>query len=366
MGDINMDDAGYSFDELEKKYRNFLAPSMEVIIDGTNVIRESVAITKISVETTVEPKADSFSMVVSNAYDPIKREFMWTDEFFQLGKYIEIRMGYVDKLETVFYGLITSVRYHYPSGGTPSLQVMGMDISFLMMKGIHSHTWNDKKHSDVAKEIGEKYVSKVYVDDTGEKLKHVVQNALEDFHFLTYLAEENNYDFFIVGRAMYFRKPLKNKTPVLTLSYGKNLRSFSTDINIARQVSQVIVRGWDEKNMQVIEAKSREINILGSNSKTGKDIVKILGDYTKEYMYTNVDSQEEAQKKADAELNKRSMELITGSGDSIGIPEIRAGKYIQFEGLGKTFNQPLYLKSVTHSIDTSGYITSFTVGGNAI
>lgn len=365
MGEIKMDDK-YEFDELERKYRDFFAPAFEVIIDGTNLLAESIAIPSCSVDTTVDPKADSVTFIVTNSYDPVKRQFRWLDQYLELGKYVEIKMGYVDKLETVFYGIITSINFEYPEEDNPQLVIRGMDISFLMMKGIRSNSWKDKKHSEVAKIIGGRYVSKMLVDDTEDELKIVAQNALEDFHFLTYLAEENNFDFFIVGRTMHFRKAMKNKTPVVTLQFGKNLKRFSADVNLAKQVSQVIIRGWDESNGKVIEATSKEINKLGTNAKTGKDIVQVLGDFTKEYMYTNVDSLQEAQDKADAKLNKRSMELINGDGECLGIPEIRAGKYIEFTGLGDKFNQPLYLKSVTHTINVSGYMTSFNVGGNAI
>lgn len=367
MSDIVMDDGGYTFEELEQRYAGFLTPAFQIMVNGKDIVRESgVAVTRVTVQTTVEPKADSFTFVVANAFDLETREFKWLDEYFSLGNYVEIRLGYLDRLETVFYGIITAVRFDYPAGGAMRLIIMGMDISFLMMKGIHSASWKNKKHSEVVREIGSRYVDKFVIDDTNEVIGTVVQNALEDFHFITGLAEENNFDFFIVGRTLYFRKPLKDKKPVITLSLGTSLRSFSSELNLANQVSQVIVRGWVEKDFKVVEAKSREVNVLGTNSKTGKDIMKVLGDFTKEYMYTNVDSMAEAEKKADAALNKRSMELITGEGETIGLPQLRAGKYIQLENLGEKFNQPLYLKAVTHTLDSGGYLVTFNVGGNAI
>ncbi len=366
MADIKMDDKGYEFDALARQYNDFFAPAFRILVDGTDIIKEGVSVGRVTVDTTVDPKADSFIIVVGNAFDLEKGEFQWVDDLFQLGKYVEISMGYVDQLETVFYGVITVVRCEYPSDRPPGLVISGMDVSFLMMKGIHSEQWKGKKHSDVVQEIGSKYLSSFEIDATETSHDTIDQNALEDYHYINWLAEDNDFEFFVVGRTMYFRKKQKNKAPVITLVWGKSLKSFSDELNIANQVSQVIVRGWVENEYKVEEARSREVEIQGGNNKTGKDIMKIINDFAKEFVYTNVDSKAEAEKKAESELNRRSMELITGTGESIGLPMIRAGKFIKLEGLGKRYAEPMYLKSVKHTIDTSGFSTSFVVGGNAI
>lgn len=366
MGDVKLDTQTYTIEQLETKYRNFFAPAFEVLIDNTNIVREGVGITRISVDTSIEGESDSFSFQVSNGFDLVKREFLWLDKYFQLGKHIEVKMGYTDKLETIFYGLITSVKVNFPGEGTPTVNVTGMDLSFLMMKGKQSQIWNEKKHSEVAKEIGQKYVSEVVVDDTPEKLNIIDKTDKTDFQFLCDLAEQNNYEFFVIGKKMYFRKPLTQTSPVLTLAWGKNLNSFSTDMNLGSQVGQVIVRGWDDETQKIVEGKSQDVKKLGGNSQTGKDIMKKVGKESTEYVYTNSKSQKEAQERANAIMSKKSMDLIKGSGECIGIPEIRAGRYIKLEGLGKVLSQIFFITSATHTIDSSGYSTSFDVGGNAV
>ncbi|UUZ94993.1 hypothetical protein LJK87_11075 [Paenibacillus sp. P25] len=360
-----LETATYTFDELESKYRNFYAPAYEIYIDGSNMVTESMAIPSITVTTSVEPKANYVNFTVKNAYDPVKRDFNWLTQYFVLGKTLEVKMGYTDKLRTVFYGIITSVTADYPGQGHPTLKILGMDKSTLMMKGSKAGYWIDKKYSDVAKEIGQKYVPDVVVDDTQTVIKTIDQKGMSDFKFLEYLALVCNYDFFLVDKSMYFRKPLTATSSVLTLSYGKNLRSFSPDMNIADQVTKVTVRGWDDKQQKPIVSSASEITKLGSGSKTGKDLLKTQGDF-EENIYTNVDSVEEAKAKAEAIMNKRAMKLVSGDGECIGLPEICAGRYIKLDGLGQVFNQSYYIVSSTHRIDSSGYTTSFKVQGNAV
>lgn len=365
---MELDKSKYVFNDLEKKYLNFYAPSFSVLVEGTDLIKQGVGITSVKVDTSVD-QADSLSFVVTNAFDIVKREFNWLDDYLAAGKYVEVKAGYVDKLKTVFYGLITSVKFDFPQEGTPKVNVNALDITFLMTKGIKSRSWTEKKISDVVKTIVSEYmkVKSNKVDDTGTVYKIIEQSRQSDYDFIKEKAQEHNYEFFITGKTLYFRQPHKSKTSVLTLEWGKNLKSFSPEIDIADQVTEVVVRGYDEINQEEIESNSKDIEKMESDAETGQDILKkVCGSGVKEYYYENVSSEKEAQDRATAILNDKAMSFITGNGETIGIPEIRAGRYITMNGLGAKLSQLYYITSATHTIDSSGYSTSFSVGGNAI
>jgi phage protein D len=76
-------------------------------------------------------------------------------------------------------------------------------------------------------------------------------------------------------------------------------------------------------------------------------------------------TQAEADQVAIALLNARSLALITGEGVCIGHPDLRAGKVIKIDGLGKRFSGQYYVTSVSHRYGESGYATHFTVRRNA-
>jgi phage protein D len=371
MGDLTLDESTFTFDELEKKYAKFYSPTVEIIVEGTKIIRETpAAITKITVESSIDSKADTFSFIVINAYDLIKREFLWVDEYFSLGKEIEIQMGYLDKLETVFSGIITSISFSCEDDTSPNIIVKGMDKSFLMMTSNKSTSWDKKKFSDIATEIGGKYGLKTVVDATTNQIIKVAKTEDQsDFQFLADLAKRSNYDFFVFGKSMYFRKPLTSMTPVVNLMWGISLISFSADVNLASQVGSYTVRSFKTNKTEVIESKaaSTDIKKLGSNTKTGADLLKAIGSYFDRYESNKVlDTADEGKDLAKSKLNNVSMDLITGSGQSLGIPEIKAGRYIKLDGLGKKLSQPYYISSVTHTMDENGYTTLFQVRGNAI
>jgi hypothetical protein len=366
MSNIKLGSDKYTFDELEKKYRNFIAPAFKLLINNTDAVRHGMAITRISVDTSAEQEADTVQFQVSNAYDPVKRDFNWLDDLLVPGKPLEVHMGYTDKLTPLFFGYITAVNVNFPPGGAPEVKVTGMDLSFKMMRGRDVKSYANRKISDVVKEIGQENGATSFVIDPTTKTIPLLQSKPEnDYQFLQDLAQSINYEFFVVGKTLYFRKKNENKTPVMTLAWGKHLMRFTLEQNLADQVTEVKVRSWDAKNQKVIEASSSSVKKIGTNSRTGADLLKTMGKFP-EHLYINTDDPQDAKAKAEAIMNERAMKLVTGEAECIGLPEIRAGRYIRLEGLGKRLDQPYYISKATHTIDSDGYTTEFTVQGNAV
>ncbi|MFC4304537.1 phage late control D family protein [Cohnella boryungensis] len=365
MATIKFDNTTYEFAQLEQKYRNFFAPAFDISVDGQSFTLKQIAVSSLKVETTIAAKADSFQFRIENAYDAVARQFKWIGSLIDVGKTITIKTGYTDKLEPVFDGIITGISVDYPSEGQPSITVQGMDRSFLMMRNAKSNLWLNRKVSDVVKEIGGKYSLQMQVDDTLTPKPTIEQWKTSDFHFLKDLAAENHHHFFVIGQKLYFKKPLPSASPVVTLMYGKNLRSYSAQVDISNQVAQIIVRGADPKTREPFQATAQSVSKYGNNGRTGKDIMSALSSETVEIIYSDATAQAEAQTLANAKLNERAMDLVNGEGECIGLPELRAGRSIKLEGLGTKFNQPLLLVSTTHVINAQGYFTQFSVEGNA-
>ncbi len=341
MAKIKFDTNTYELADLERKYRNFFAPAFDIQVDGQSFTLKQIAVSMLKVETSIAAKSDNFQFRIENAYDAVARQFKWVGSLIDVGKTITIEMGYTDKLETVFDGIITGISVDYPAEGQPSIVVQGMD------------------------QIGGKYSLQLQVDDTMTPKPTIEQFKTSDFHFLKKLASEINYYFFVIEQKLYFKKPTPSASPIVTLMYGKNLRSYSTSVDISNQVGQFIVRGSDPKTREPFQATSQSVNKYGTNGRTGKDIMSALTRQSVETVYSDATSQAEAQTMANALANERAMNLISGEGESIGIPELRAGRNIKLEGLGPKFNQTLLLVSVTHQISNRGYVTQFRTEGNA-
>ncbi|GAA0377054.1 phage late control D family protein [Bacillus horti] len=368
MSNLKLSTKTYSFQQLEEKYRGFLAPAFQILVEGSNIQLEGMVLSNVKVSTSIQATADTFSFTVSNAFDFGKREFdsSWINKYFSPTKSVEIKMGYVDRFETVMEGIITKISYEYPKNGHPSIHVTGMDLSFLMMRGKKIKSWSDKSYSEIVTEIGGDYSLKLDVDSCPKTNSHHVQNFKDNFNFIKGLAKEVNYDFSIVGRTLYFKKPLTQAASVIELEWGKHLHSFSATHDISQQVSKVHVYGTNHKSKEVYSGEAAQINKLGSNAKTGADLMRSFGTNADDYNKEELQSAEEAKLRAEAILNETAMNLVQGNGECIGLPEIQAGRYLKLAKLGRHLSQPYHILTVTHSIGKTGYTTSFTFRGNAI
>lgn len=367
------------FSEFEKKYKHFYAPRFELKVAGEDIAKKGMEIVSITVDNTLDAAADQASFTVSNAFDVKKREIRWFDREIAVCKEIEVRMGYSDNLKTMFIGLITSVRINFPSGGMPQLEVTALDLSHPMTKNKKSFSWDDKKDSDIASSLAplpQYQLSTTYhgiptVEDT--KVQHVKinQDNQSDFEFLKNRAEEYGFEFFVFERALFFRKPAYQESAVVKLEWGKTLMSFSPEVNIADQVQEVEVRGWDLKTKKEIVGKAKVGDEQGRDQgrKSGGELGKcVSAEKTVERVRRPVYTQQEADNLAKSILTRIGEGLVTGSGECLGLPELVAGKNVRLhlDGLGtefskSKFSRTYYVEKTNHNISSSGYRTSFNV-----
>jgi phage protein D len=357
--------------ELESIHNRFYAPSMQILVNNRDLLKhEGLEIASVQIDNTLG-SADRFTFTINNIFNLTHREFVKLEGLFDFGRHVDIRMGYlnVQQLTPMHQGLITSINASFPAGSLPQLTVSGYDLSYSMLQGKNSHSWEKKKDSDIARELAGKYKLKANVQDSKVEHPKIEQNQQSDYQFLKTLAKRNRYEIYVFLDTLFFRDPANDKSATITLEWGKGLLSFSPEINIAEQVTNVEVRGWSVDRKQEIVGKARKGDEPGRDP--GR---KSGGEFNAEACKQNITlrvrlpvySQQEADRRAKAILKKRSEGFVKGSGESIGIPEILADKNIKLEGLGGMFNRTYYIEQSTHTINTSGYKTSFRVKDTTI
>lgn len=357
--------------QLTERYRTFYAPSFEVRLGGMSLAQLGVAISDVEVDSSVN-EAAYFRFTVRNAYDPTRKELRWIEDVFVFGRKIQISLGYVDQMQQIFSGIVTSVYTFFPEQGAPEIEVSGFDLSYPMVKGKKARAWEKVKHSDIVKQIAAEYQMKAEVEDTGVVFPKISKAGGEsDFAFVRRLAEQNYFDVFVAGETLFFRKPLNEARPLLELEWGKHLICFSPEMNLARQVSKVFIRGWDIRQKKPIVGTAQKGDESGRDREAGRqsgaELVQIFGRETaEEHWDYPVSSQQEADRLATAILNRRSEGLVRGIGETVGIPDIRPGQMVQLTGLGRKFSKAYYIERCVHRLDQDGYRTSFHVKESTI
>jgi phage protein D len=357
------------FVQAEKRYQNFYAPVAKVFVEGDNLLKMGIELTSVTVDNTLEG-ADQFSFVVNNAFDLQKRDFRWLDEVFAFGKRVRIEMGYVDQTVLMVLGLITEIKTGFPSGSLPQITVSGFDLSYCMGRGKVLKHWDEKTDSFVITEIANKHGLTPVVKDTRVKHPRIEQSQESDLEFITKLAGRNGFELYVFDETLYCQPPFNDKDASFVFEWGHGLTSFTPEINISEQITEVEVLGWDVNTKKEIVGKAKAGQEPGraGNRKSGGEVIKSIcrAEPPVHRVRQPVYSKDEANRRAEAILKKRSEGFVKGSGEVIGNPLIFIDDIVELKGLGKKFSKKYYLEKSTHTVGTSGYKTTFNVKDTTI
>jgi phage protein D len=352
----------------QRKATEVLNPRVEVAIAGSLLPPRSFGdLLSITVVKDLEG-AGMFTLQL-NAWNLMKDELTWVDDrLFDCGNTVEIQMGY-ERLETLIIGDITGLEPNFSQDSLPTLTVRGHDLRHRLMRGTQRRSFVDKKDSEIASQIASERGLNAKVEDSKEKLNHVLQSNKTDWDFLQYRAERIGYEVLVENKTLYFRSPQNASSQVLKLNRADDLLDFSARLSTMNQVGQVEVRGWDPKKKELFISKA------GVGNETTKMKGSISGpkvanqEFGKSsYTIANVivSNQAEADRIALKMFNEMALNYITGDGSCLGRTDLHPGTAIEITGIGKRFSGSYYVTSVTHSYSkTQGYRTQFSVKRNA-
>jgi len=214
----------------------------------------------------------------------------------------------------------------------------------------------------------------VKVTEDGPPQPLVIQKNQDDARFLMERAKRIDFDCYIrvdpdTGRdTLYFVRPTDQRdtspTRIYVFEWGKTLISFNPQLKLGQQVSQVTVRGWDPRTKSpiVYTATPNDLPKSSGGGDSGPELVaKKLNDKQDVVVDLPVASMQEARELAMSLLRERAYQYLTGSGQVIGLPDLRPGDNVELQGLGKRFSGEYYVTKVEHSLGGNGYLTSFDV-----
>ena len=305
------------------------------------------------------------------SYDEEKGETDWMDsDLLDVGKEVEVKMGYGNKLKSLFFGDIMGINASFSSAGAPTLMVRAYDRRHRLEKHTESRRFEKKKYSDIARDIASYWKLKPQVDDSLVVHEYVEKSNQSDLEFLERLAREINYQVIIAGRNLLFERARNDSGDVMTLTLEKDLIDFSADLSLAAQPSEVIVHGWDPEEKKEIVSQANagsEGSKMGGKQSASQLNKKLFGDSVTVVSDHPVRTQAEADQLAKALLNQMALGLIEASGSMMGSTDLLPGKVIKIEGAGKRFSGRYYVTGVIHRLDQqNGYSTRFTARRNAL
>jgi phage protein D len=359
---------------LSNRYGNFYAPAFAVRMGRNDLMRDLLlAIAQVEVDLVLGAAA-RFSFSIVNAYSFKDHAFMTGRgskvlDVLKFGTEVDLYLGYGDAktVPLMASGLITEITTSFPETGTPELAIAGYDHAFPLTVGKNARTWTKALDSDAAHEIASFHNLNAKIETTKERHSQIEQNQESDFEFLKKLADRNHFELYVdETRTLHFAKPNDTATAVVRLAWGEGLLSFKPEANLAGQIAKVEVYGWDPKK------KEKILGVAVAGEESGKGTGKSAGELLKSFvkdpskqpvlrLRQPVFTQAEAEKRANAALNERAKQFLTGEAEAIGLPDLRPDRNVQLDNLGAPFSKTYYVQQTTHKVDASGYRTRFKV-----
>jgi phage protein D len=281
-------------------------------------------------------------------------------------------LGYYggNSLRRVLKGEITTMRPTFPAGGPPTLAIEALDILHKFRRKQETHSYANKSDNEMVREIASRLnITSVETVPNGkgdEKYGYISQDNQYDIVFLLERAKRIGYDLLIredgSETSLYFGPSQDVKRTEKALAYGKSLIEFSTNLSTAQQVSKVTVQAWHPITKKPIRytAQRSQLDTKGVGSQGNQaEIDASFRDREEIIADKPVNSLKEAQTLAQETLESICKEMLTGTGSTVGQPDLRAGTVLHLDGLGRRFSGRYFVTSSTHTLGDSGYTTQF-------
>ena len=361
-----MDKSTYTFQALSTKYEDFRGPAFTIKVEGAQLNRAQPPTASLEVGLGSDGSASGCHFSVESLYDFAQSK--WLNNLadkIQVGAKLEILAGYV-KQELIFYGYVDEVSTEYARGAPPRIVVTGIDGFGFLMSCQEPIYGGKKKPQQVVEEILTKAVSAGYAKSktvgtlSGFEVP-VVKEKLDDFKYLRMLSQRYCMSLFSVAGELIFDNVIANSTPLISLTVGMGLLGFEKRLSLRGQVGEVEIWGRDA-NQKFVKGVAKNISIGGSG-KTAVDMAPkfkqtALREYN-EYVRTEKECMELAQ----ARLDSRALDFVSGRGTCVGIPELIPGRYITVKGLDDETEGTYFVSKVRHRFTKSGYYCGFEVKG---
>lgn len=354
----------YNYNDLSRKYQNFILPYVSIKINGKKVktllATENKKDTSLNISyVRVNLSIENSSMAQIRVLDTYNYSNSSINQVVTLGSLIEVYLGYSNDKNTskVFSGYIARVDYQF--GGNFGILITALDVLNLMQQEYCPKYYVSKSYSDVINGILSNYskliTSKKFDDLNTTKEFLYREEKISDLDFIRRLCHENNKLFFVSNGVAYITDKFDDK-PIINLDIHEALKNFSFSKIYTN--SKIKVLGFNTEN--------HDTNIVGESSILTNDCKTVTTfPQTKVINNSNISTSSDAKLYADSLIQDIAKNISIGNINCIGLPEITVGKTVTISGVDKsTFdNYKFNVTEVTHLINADGFNTNINITG---
>jgi uncharacterized protein len=360
----------------------YYAPSFRIFVNGSRVAADiSAEITEVQVVSKPDTM-DEFTFTIANPMPRMRWTHTTDGDLFREGSAVNIALGYYDDLQEMIQGEITTITPSFPQDGVPTVAITGNTLLHRLHGSHNTRTFQGVSDKDIVEKIAQEANLQADVEDTGVHYNYVMQPNQTDLQFLQERAKKLHFEILVQGNKLIFRHSQEAQPKTYTLIWahtqkavamGSNalpLSTFSLQMNAAKPPTGVETRSYDPATKQAVvsTAGPSDQSSPMDGSKKGGDVSSAA--YKRECKHVYVRgpfaSKSEQDEQCKGHYNNHAMGLITGTAETIGVPELRGGQTVTLLGIGLRYEGKYLIDQATHHIGSDGYKTSLSLKRNAV
>lgn len=347
------------FIALYTKYGGFYNPTWTLTVNHKRLnIGEGVELENMECRLTTLREAGTLTLraELDTSTDGAKT---WL-ESIQLGAVCTLSLGYARTEETVFSGFVYDAVWDSPLRCPwMKLEMTCMDVRGQLMLSSCSDAGAARTLSQlVSSLLGQSCCTRM----ASAQIKPIPadwdlpfqRTGPTDFEILCSAADFLCFAFYAYADTVYFGPARDSSETAVTFDSSNGLMRLQRRRSLAGQCAGVAVSGADDKGERIYARAAR-----AADSSFGSGQIKSALALDLFEAEPAVRTMAQAQYLAKERMKERQRHSSMLLGQCTGIPELRPGCFIQVTDLSEQVNGTYYLQTVTHTIDETGFETSF-------
>lgn len=281
------------------------------------------------------------------------------DAVFALGASLEIGMGDEASPTPLFHGTVTALGERFATSAPPELVVSAEDALLRARLARRTQVYTDATLDAVGRVVADRMGGTWRNDGASVSLGTVTQLAESDLAFLRRLLAAHDIDVHLDGRVLVAAPIVTRRVNEVEKDAQEDFLACEVSADLAHQVSEVTVTGWDDAQGSRIAVHSAPRSLGPGAGRTGGQVLEDALVRRAEHVgHVPVRTEGEARALADTAHGRRARGFVRLSGTLAGDPNVRVGTHLRLTGTSPRFANTYLVVRTCHRYDLqSGYET---------
>lgn len=274
------------------------------------------------------------------------------EQLLRLGAALQVYAGEAAAPTEIFAGRISAVEFAFDSEGPPRLVVQAEDAAQKARMTRRIAVYDDLSVADIAREVAARMGLTPVVTGLTERAVLEVQFDESDLAFLRRLLARHGADMQVVGNELQVAPRRDVQRNQITLRLHSQLHRLRVVADLAHQVTEVKVTGFDPAQGRPVEGLGSSAPLGPGRGRQGRELLQqIFGERIQQTAHRLALTQAEADALAQAEYEQRARRFVQVQACCEGNPALRVGTHVTLADVSPRFDNVYYVTACTHRYD---------------